>query len=281
MKKVKAYPPFSVLMSVYKNESADYLNQSLRSIVNQTVPPYEIILVEDGPLPRALEKVIIKFQDRYSRFRVIKIAKNKGLGNALRIGTKYVNTEWIARMDSDDISVENRFELQLKAVIQDPSLAVVGGQVSEFMKDDSNIVGYRYVPIDKEEIYSFAKWRSPFNHPSVLINKNKLEAVGGYCPYGNLEDYYLWVRMIAKEYNVKNLDRVLVKMRVDSGMYSRRGKFSNIRYFYQLRNYLLRKGLVTRREELIGDILMTVNIIVPGSIRKLVYKKILHSKTNS
>lgn len=273
----KTYPSFSVLMSVYKSDDPNNLDIALTSIEKQTLEPSEIVLVEDGPISVDLEKVINKHKHNFTRkFKDIKLKTNKGLGNALKIGTKFVSTNWIARMDADDISVPKRFEMQLNEIIKNPELAVIGGQVREFAGDVQNIVGQRDVPLNENDIKRFIKWRSPFNHPTVMINKKILENVGGYIAYGNLEDYYLWSRMIASNKQVKNLADSLVLMRVDKGMYSRRGKFSNIKYFYSLRRFLKLKRIISFKEELVGDCIMTFNIISPASIRKFVYQKIIH-----
>lgn len=214
------YPDFSVLMSVYKKENPEFLNQALCSIEDQTVQPTEIVLVEDGPIPTTLQKIIDKHQVNFvNDFKVIKSIRNQGLGASLRLGTKFVSTDWIARMDSDDISVHNRFELQLNEIVKESDLAVIGGQVQEFAGEPASVIGYRRVPTSESLLRQFIKWRSPFNHPSVMINKTALKNVGGYIPYGNLEDYYLWSRVIVQKFHVKNLDQTLVKMRVDEGLY--------------------------------------------------------------
>lgn len=275
-KQVK-YPDFSVLMSVYKKENSEFLNQALTSIEKQTVIPTEIVLVEDGPIMEKLQAVIDYHQKKFvNKFKVIKSIRNHGLGAALRLGTSFVSTNWIARMDSDDISVPNRFEVQLREIIKDPKVAIVGGQISEFISDSFKTVGYRRVPTSEELIRQFIKWRSPFNHPSVMINKNALQNVGGYIPYGNLEDYYLWSRIIVKGYQVCNVSDVLVKMRVDKGMYQRRGKISNIKYFYRLRRFLYRQNILSWREKIVGDWMMTLNILIPGWLRKIIYQHVLH-----
>lgn len=208
------------------------------------------------------------------------LEKNQGLATALRLGTKHVSTNWIARMDSDDISVPNRFEIQLKEIMKNPNLAIVGGQIKEFALNINNVVGQREVPISPNLICDFIKWRSPFNHPTVMLNKKIVKKVGGYISFGNLEDYYLWSRIIANNYNVKNISDILVYMRVDEGMYARRGRIGNIKYFYRLRGYLRRKKIINPFEELIGDIMMTSNIIIPSLIRKLLYQKVLHNNMN-
>ena len=279
MEKEKKYPSFSVLMSVYKDETPEYFDMALTSIENQTVVPSEIVLVEDGPISTKLKEVISKHKNKFGKgFKNIVSEKNHGLGAALRLGTKYVSTDWIARMDSDDISVPNRFELQLKEIVNNPNTAVIGGQIEEFANDPSNIIGYRRVPTSEQAIRQFVKWRSPFNHPSVMINKEALLHVGGYIPYGNLEDYYLWARVIVNNYHVANLDQTLVKMRVSEGMYQRRGKSSNLQYFYQLRNFLYQNQMLSWHEKIIGDLLMTLNILVPGWVRRTIYQRVLHKK---
>lgn len=275
--RTNSFPDFSVLMSVYKNVKPEYLNESLRSIENQTIVPKEIIVVQDGPISKQLSAILKRHQKIFTNsFRILKSRENHGLGAALRLGTKEVTTNWIARMDSDDISAPQRFEKQLTMIQSTPNLALIGGQVNEFAANVKNIVGCRSVPTTEKGIKNFAKWRSPFNHPTIMIRKDVLKEVGGYIPFGNLEDYYLWVRIILSRYKVMNMSDVLVYMRVDEGMYSRRGKFSNILYFYKLRKYLKSKKMITFYEQIIGNIAMTINIMMPSSIRKILYQKILH-----
>lgn len=271
------FPDFSVLMSVYKNEKPNYLDKALNSIENQTIIPKEIVVVQDGPITDALNQVLKKHSENFvNTFKIIKSKKNQGLGAALCLGTSAIDTNWIARMDSDDISVPERFEKQLIAILNDVDLALVGGQVSEFATNINNLVGSRSVPTSEKEIQKFVKWRSPFNHPTIMIRKDVLENVGGYIPYGNLEDYYLWSRIISQNYRVKNLSDTLVYMRVDEGMYSRRGKVSNIQYFYKLRKFLRKQKMISFPEQIMGNTVMTVNIIIPSFLRKLLYQKILH-----
>ncbi|WPU44143.1 glycosyltransferase [Limosilactobacillus reuteri] len=277
MSLIKENPSFSVLISVYKKVNSKYLDEALDSIENQTVKPSEIVLVEDGPISNSLKEVILKHQEKFGKnFKDIVSPKNQGLGVALRLGTKYISTDWVARMDSDDISVPDRFEKQLNLIKHNPNLAVIGGQVTEFIGDKKNQIGYRRVPTSNELIKQFLKWRSPFNHPTVMINKKVLDEVGGYIPYGNLEDYYLWSRIIVDGYDVANIKNQIVFMRVDDGLYSRRGKCSNIKYVYKLRKFLFKKGIISFNEQIMGDLIMTINIIMPSGLRKIIYQRVLH-----
>ena len=272
------YPPFSVLMSVYKSDNPNYLDVALQSIEQQTVKPSEIVLVEDGPLSQGLHEIIKKHTRLFEgNLKNIRLKTNNGLGVALKIGTKYVSNQWIARMDADDYSVPDRFEKQLKIITSQSNISAVGGQVAEFATNINNIVGYRKVPVEKDLISDFIKWRSPLNHPTVMLNKESLMNVGGYLPYGNLEDYFLWVRMLSQNMKIYNSNDVLVYMRVDDGMYKRRGKLKNIKFFYSLRSFMYKKKLINIKEMFLGDFIVTANIIMPGWLRKIIYQRILHN----
>ena len=271
------FPAFSVLMSVYKKEKPAFLDQALESIEDQTVKPNQIVVVVDGPIESELDAVLKEHQNQNADiYTIVRSKRNQGLGLALRMGTEYCEYDWIARMDSDDVSVSNRFELQLKAVVKDPHLAIVGGQIDEFMGGINHITGKRLVPIKQEDIYQFVKWRSPFNHPSVMLNKKAILDVGNYQANGKLEDYFLWSKVIIGKYPVLNLSEVLVHMRVDTGMYGRRGEWANLKQIFKLRRMLYKGKLVSKREELTGDFVMVANVIVPAKLRELIYKKVLH-----
>jgi glycosyltransferase involved in cell wall biosynthesis len=273
---VEKYPDFSVLMSVYKMENPEFLYESFMSILNQSVVPTEIILVEDGVLPQNLLQIIEKISKNCNALRVIKIEKNQGLGNALKVGTKYVNTNLIARMDTDDLCAPNRFELQLNEFMKNRKLTLSGGQVAEFEQTVSNIVGYRKVPIKYNDILKFAKLRSPFNHPTVMMRKDALLQVGGYEDFSGLEDYYLWEKFLSKGLLASNLSDVLVYMRVDSGMYNRRGGFQYWTQYCSLKRKFYNDHFINFEELMIGDLAMLSSILMPTVIRKLLYKKILH-----
>lgn len=268
--------PFSVLMSIWRGGSAQYLDESLASIANSTVLPTEIILVKDGLLNTDLNKTITKWQLRLGRcFNVISIKKHRGLGAALRIGSYHVTTHWIARMDADDICLPNRFEKQLNTLVRQPELAVLGGQVDEFITDPLHALHQRNVPTTMNNIIKFNKLRCPFNHPTVIINKEALMDVGGYQSFGSWEDYYLWERILAAGYRVKNLSDVLVHMRVSEDLYERRGQMSNVPYIVKLQKYMYQHNLINKRELAATTVIKIINACAPVSLRKWVYQHYL------
>ena len=219
---------FSVLMSVYKKDIPEYLNQAIESVLNQTIKPSEIVIVVDGPVSIELKDILEKYKGEYDIFKIIYLKENQGLGDALRIGMKYCTYNIVARMDSDDISVSNRFENQIREFETDKNLDIVGGQIYEFIDNKENIICSRNVPLENNDIYKYAKKRCPFNHMTVMFKKDSVLKCGGYLHWYNNEDYYLWIRMIENNAKLKNIPEYLVNVRVGKEMYQRRG---GIQYF--------------------------------------------------
>jgi len=214
---------FSVLISLYKNEKPQYLNDCLSSIANQTLNPNEIILVLDGPVGVKLIAVIYKWL-KIIPIKIIKLRKNVGLGRALNIGLKQCKFELIARMDTDDICCSTRFEKQINYILRHPNIAVLGSNISEFNNNICDIRGIRAVPSSYDSIVKFSRIRNPFNHMTVFFKKSIIQKVGGYQHHLYMEDYNLWLRVISNKYYVKNLPEILVYVRIgDEMIYRRRG----------------------------------------------------------
>ena len=161
---------FSVLMSVYFRERPEYLDLCLKSLVDQTVKPTEIILVEDGPISNELKSVIDSYR---STLNIVseRLEKNVGLARALNEGLKRCSFPLVARMDTDDIAVEDRFKLQIEFMESHPEVSVSSGFIEEWSQDYSHILSIRHLPIDHESISKFAKKRSPISHPAVIFSK--------------------------------------------------------------------------------------------------------------
>ena len=182
---------YSVLMSLYKKENPEYLRLAIDSMLNQTVEPDEIVLVEDGPLTDELYAVL----NEYPMLHRIKNETNLGLGLALNVGLKECRNELVARMDTDDCSKPERCEKQLARFLEKPYLAIVGSYIDEFVGNPSNVISQRIVPITSEEIYNFAKKRSAFNHPAVMYSKTAVLASDGYTNLKRNQDVDLFGRM--------------------------------------------------------------------------------------
>lgn len=264
---------YSVLMSVYYGEKAEYLRLSARSIFMQTVPTNDFVLMCDGPLTEELDAVIEELTLEHGDvLRVIRLEENRGLGDALNVGIKECKNELIARMDSDDIAVANRCELQLQKFEEDPDLVIVGGAIDEFEGTPFNVISHKSMPEEHSDVVHYARSRNPFNHPTVMYRKSAVLEVGGY-PHRILhEDYALWANLILKGAKVCNLHETLCFMRVDGGLYERRGGLGYLKKAISLRWYLYRSGLYTFWSFLYVSVGLAVICLLPVSARKAAYR---------
>lgn len=271
---------YSVLMSVYYKEKADYLCLSVKSMIDQTVPPEQFVLVCDGPLTPELDAVIEEFVQDYPRlFTVVRMEKNMGIGVALNIGIQHCRNELVARMDADDIAVKERMEMQLAEIAKYPDISALGGQIAEFYDDPSVITGYRQVPISEEDARQYIKFRNPMNHMTVLLRKSHVLKVGNYQDVPGFEDYFLWASLTANGCQLRNLKDVCCIVRANAGMYSRRG---GVRYFQntmRVERFLRDKKIITCWEFWRNVVVRFVGtIVVPPQMRKMVFLKVLRKK---
>lgn len=265
---------YSVLMSVYAKENPAFLRESLDSMFAQTVLTDDFVLVCDGPLSDGLNAVIAEYEARFfPLFHVLRIPENVGLGRALAEGLALCKNELVARMDSDDVSRPNRCEMQLYYFEKHPDISVISGTVEEFAKDKYKVHARRILPSEHLDIARFAKTRNPFNHPCSMFKKSDILAVGGYQSFYLFEDYYLWLRLLARGYKGANISTPLLWMRADYSMYKRRGGWtyymSCLRFFL----YMRKINFCSRTEFLFSIIQRTVICLVPSSLRAFLYKR--------
>ena len=214
---------YSVLMSVYRKDTAPQLRQSIESMLAQTVPCEQFVLVQDGPLGEDLLAVIGEYAaTRPSVFTVVPLAENIGLGKALDVGLTYCRNDLVARMDADDISLASRCERLLALFEAEPKLGIAGTNIDEFYDDPENVVSSRVVPSDYEGIRKFIRRRSPFNHPTVMFRKSEVERCGGYGKMRRKQDFDLFARMIGMGVYALNINESLLLFRADERREERR-----------------------------------------------------------
>ena len=270
---------YSVLQTVYKNDDPDNFRLSLESMVNQTIKPNEIVLVKDGPIPDILQGVINEVDDENPGIIVqVQLERNLGLGLALNEGLKICRNEIIARMDSDDISLPQRCELQLKMFADDPQLDIVGCPVKEFIGSPNNIVGERNVPLNNEDIRKYAKRRDPFNHPTVMYRKSKVMQCGPYGDYRKNQDTALWIDMLSKGCKAANCKEYLLMFRFDEGTYKKRKSWINTKLLIQIRKNAYKIGFCSFADYLVVSIAQLGIYILPTAFQKFVYTKVLRKE---
>ena len=244
---------FSVLISVYKKEKAEYLKQALQSIINQTLKPTEILIVKDGLLTKELDECIEDLQKQHPKpFKILAFKENRGLGLALRDGVQACKYEYIARMDSDDISKPNRFEKQFNYIQKHPETALLGTWIREFSKDENNPDTVTKLPCTHQDILKFAKKRNPFRHMTMVLKKEAVIEAGNYRDFLWFEDYDLWVRMLQKGYIAANIPEYLVNVRADKDMFARRGGWQYLKQDCKFQKQLLKTKFICKTDFLIN-----------------------------
>lgn len=266
---------FSVLLSVYRKEQPFYFRQSLDSIFLQTLLPDEVVLVKDGPLTAALERVVEEYALKFPALKVITLSKNQGLGKALNEGLKHCSYELVARMDTDDVAKPERFEKQMAVFDVHPELDVVGAWIDEFEEEVTNVISVRKLPVLHEDILAFAKKRNPINHPVVMFKKSAVVAAGEYQHFPLFEDYYLWVRMLMNGSKFYNIPESLLYFRFSPDMFKRRGGWRYARDEFRFQCTLLKLGFIGYFEFCRNVGIRFVSRIIPNEWRSLLYKKIL------
>lgn len=272
---------FSIITSAYINDKPEFVRVALDSmLVNQSVKPAEIVLVQDGPVPEELSLLLSEYEEKYSDvMHIIRLEKNGGLGNALRLGVENAKYDIIARMDSDDICMPDRFEKQLAYLESHPDCDIVGGQMTEFIDSPNNIVGRREVPLTNEEIYEFMKSRCALNHVTVMFRKVAVLKAGNYQDWFWNEDYYLWVRMMMADCRFANIPDVAVNVRSGADQYARRGGKKYFDSEIGIKKLMLENGMITRKEYIVNYIQrFIIQLILPNSVRGWVFRTFARKK---
>jgi glycosyltransferase involved in cell wall biosynthesis len=218
-------------MSVYRNDVPEHLFTAIKSIwTDQIHKPDEIVIIIDGPIDESLKEVISHWSNELKdTIKVIWNEKNQGLACSLNHGLLFCSGDYIARMDSDDISMPNRFLLQYNYILNYPNVTVLGGAIEEFsVNPEKSFI--KYYPEDDLSIRRYLPKGSPFAHPSVVIKREVLirnkyqENLNAFKKneVSSNEDIELWFRLVSQNYSVANLRDVVLRFRKNQNFYKRR-----------------------------------------------------------
>ena len=258
-------------MSIYHKEKSEYFIESLDSIVAQTLQPTEVIIVQDGYIPNYL-KIILKKYRKYLNIKTPIVSHSKGLGNALNVGLKSCNYEFIVRVDSDDINFPERFEENIKLLEQGYDL--ISSYIQEFNENQKGKI--RKVPLTNIEIRSYCKYRSPFNHMAVAYRKKIVLNAGGYSSnFPFREDYHLWIKIIKLTSKVCNLPKVLVHARFNENSVLRRGGSSYILSEFYFQKFLWNNEINNFLESFCIGSIRILLFLLPKKIKIIFYKLFL------
>ncbi|MHB8132292.1 MAG: glycosyltransferase [Mobilitalea sp.] len=267
---------FSVLMTMYRRDNVDWFVSAISSVFNQTLPPDEVVLVEDGPITEELAAIVSEFKSRFTdTLKVVQLPENVGQGRALNVGIQHCTYEFIARMDSDDISRPDRFRQQIE-MMKENQYDIISAWVSDFMDNPDEPIGIRQVPEGSQAIRRFAKRRSPFNHVAVMFRKEAVLAAGGYSGVVQCQDYDLWARMLCRNVRCRNSKSILVDVRISDNFKRKAG----VAYFKEeiaIQHALLNYGITNRLDYLLNILTKALIRLIPPHFMSRIYTTFLRS----
>jgi len=212
---------FTVLISIYKNNSIIEVINLVKSIKSQNLYPGEIIFIYDGTINVEIDRIIKSLKN----LKIIYNKKNIGLGASLRKGVLGAKYEIIIRSDVDDVSIPSRFRELIKTSAINKGVDVIGSLQEEIYNKKRYI---KILPYQNTEIIKKLTYRNFINHPTVLLKKKTIlkagnyENVGKYISCNNFEDYYLWLKMIKINASFLNIPKILVKSQINKEFFKRR-----------------------------------------------------------
>ena len=204
----------TVLMSEY-NTKEEQLRASIESILNQTYKNFELLIIDDCSNKKSTE-IIESYND--SRINLIHNKKNLGLAESLNKGIDLIDTDYIIRMDTDDIAKKDRIQKQMKFVKDHLEYSIVAGNANFFEEKGIYKTTNHSGEIKKEDFV----WGTPFIHPTMIIKTKDLKAIGGYPIYNRAEDYAMAMELYVHGYKGYIMKDVLIDYRMDSNGYKKK-----------------------------------------------------------
>lgn len=265
-------PPFSLLLPVYAGDRPEWLRRAFSSATSeQTLPPSEVVLVQDGPVGPELAAEIDRLVSECPiPLRLVVLPENLRLAAALQAGLDACSHEVVARVDADDVSLPQRFATQLPMIAQ--GLDVVGSAMLEFDDDETCPGRLRPVVADHAAIGRVATRRNPLNHPSVVFRRSTVQAAGGYEDLPFMEDYWLWLRMLADGARVGNVEQPLVLYRVGGGVFARRGGLGPLAADWRFQRRAVAAGYLTISQAARNLAERAAYRLAPERLRTLAYR---------
>ena len=206
-------------------------------------------------------------------FRVHRLTSNMGHATARQKALEMASHDWEAFMDSDDLSLPDRFQSQMSFLVSHSHISVLSGQINEFVGSPDNVVASRQVPLSNNEIYDYARKRCPMNMVATVVKRSDILSVGGFIDWYCEEDYYLWLRIMQAGFAFANMPDVLVNVRVGNDMYRRRGGWRYFKSEFRLQCYMLRHQIISLPRFLINSTMRLVGeFLAPNVLRGFLFK---------
>lgn len=265
----------SVLMSIYHKEKPEYFDQAMDSIWgHQTVKPDQVVLVEDGPLTTELYDVIKNWKVKLGEvLDIISLEKNLGTGGAKSIGLEKCKGDYIAVMDTDDISNPERFEKQIKFLEKNTDIDAVGCFLEEINEKNEIIKDSVIYPLTHDELRKFFSKRDPIAHPTTMFKRRFFDKGVKYLPSLVMaEDTLLWYQGFLNNCKLANIDYIGLRFRRSSDFYKRRANWKKTIGLLKFRLFHINRDLNYGIKADIYAIAYFFMSISPSFVKKLLYK---------
>lgn len=272
-----ALPPYSVILSVFKKDCAVWFDQAVKSMANQSFPPDEILIIEDGPVPQEISDVERKYSAQYpGMIRCLSLPRNMGLAEAMRFGVNQAKNEWIARMDADDIADPFRCEKELRLAIKNGA-DMVSCNYKEFYGSTDHVVARRIYPADHASLARLSRRRSPLCHAAVMMKKGKVIEAGNYRGDYVVEDYDLFIRMLISGAKCCTVNEFLYYVRVGDDYYQRRGGWKYVKNSISFNLWMLKAHWSSPADFFIRSASTAIVGLSPRQFRSWFYKAFLRN----
>ena len=261
-------PSLSALVTAYHRTGADELDLALGSLLAQTLPPDEIVLVFDGAVSDEVRQVAAA-----RGVRVVTLERNVGSGLASQAGLDTITSTYVARLDSDDVAKPERFAAQVAYLEAHPETGAVGTAVEEFADAPGDGGAIRRLP---EDPHDYLRINSPINNPSVMLRTAAVKEVGGYTDVRLMEDYDLYARLAAGGWRLHNLPEPLTYFRVNPAQFARRTGKGMFAAEKDMQARLVSYGLIGPWRARFNLAARTAYRMLPTALLTRVYAQLFH-----
>ncbi|EMX6282849.1 glycosyltransferase [Providencia rettgeri] len=267
-----------VVIPIYKGTEVSSFLASINSIINQSLPPDEIIVIYDGYIPSLLEGEVKSLSILYENITILKYLDNKGPGYARDFAIRNTCCTYIAIMDADDISLPERLSIQYNFMEDNENVSLCGGLIQE-VDDKNNPTSLRRVPLLYSDILKTVSIKSPVNNVTAFFKRVDYIESGGYPYIRSSEDYALWCRFLSKKKIIINLNSILVNVKFDREALTRRGGVKHFKNDLFTQNEMLNSKLISHKRYIINILKYFIfRCLLTNTIKHLVYKFFLRTK---
>ena len=265
----------SVLMSIYYKERPEYFDQAMKSIWdNQSMKPDQIVLVEDGPLTPELYDMIKNWKQKLGEILdIVSLEKNLGTGGAKSAGLGKCKGDYIAVMDTDDISTSERFEKQVCFLEKNTDIDAVGTWISEINEEGDITRDLVRYPLEHNDLVMLFMSRDPIPHVTSMFRKTFfIKGVKYLSSVTMAEDTLLWYQALLNDCKLANIDFVGVQVRTSEDLFKRRANWKKTIGLLKFRLFHINRDLNYGIKADIYAIAYFLMSISPSFVKKLLYK---------